>query len=199
MTNKSTLSPQSVNHPAAVPDLIPDALFTEEKNGPSFDTLDKSGHAVSEPLSSAAAPEVTPPQSAGPLATEPQPDASPARTHQREVTRQSHSLHLFSGPLPDADELARYEAIAPGLAREMMAMLNRQNQADLDEQHRRCRAREYRHTLALICAFLLAVLAGLGGFDALVEGDTATGLTLSGGSLSALVLAFLKATQNNDQ
>jgi uncharacterized membrane protein len=38
--------------------------------------------------------------------------------------------HTRSGPLPDADELARYERVSPGFAREIMEM------AKAEQKHR---------------------------------------------------------------
>lgn len=202
MNDFPTLSARYVNHPAAVPDLLPESLWEKHQSALSFETPTKTNALLKDtasPTATALPESLAMPNTPSLLETDTDLNASPGQIHQRDVTHQSHSLHFFNGPLPDADELARYEAISPGLAHDMMTMLSRQNQADMDEQRRRRRAQEYRHTLALICAFLLAALAGLGGFDALVDGDTAAGLTLSGGSLSALVLAFLKATQQNDQ
>ncbi len=99
-------------------------------------------------------------------------------------------------PLPSADDLARYEAISPGLAEQFIRLYADATTRENDRADCAAKARERNRTIALVCAFLLAVLAGFSGMDALAQGDTATGLTLSGGSLSALVFAFLKATES---
>lgn len=106
------------------------------------------------------------------------------------------TFYLQSGPLPSAEELGRYEAISPGLAEAFIRLYAESAARENDRADRAASARERNHTIALVCAFLLAVLAGFGGMDALAQGDTAAGLTLSGGSLSALVFAFLKATES---
>lgn len=104
-------------------------------------------------------------------------------------------LESESKPLPSAEDLARYEAISPGLAERFLQCYATITARENDRADCAVKAQERNRTIALICAFLLAVLAGFGGVDALAQGDTATGLTLSGGSLSALVIAFLKATE----
>lgn len=107
--------------------------------------------------------------------------------------RQTATLaHWHLGPLPDPDDLARYETIAPGMA-DRLVKLARERAARQDDLRVLALQASARRDLAeLILTFCLAILAGLGGFDSLTQGDLATGLTLSGGSLSAIALALLR-------
>lgn len=100
--------------------------------------------------------------------------------------------HWHLGPLPDPEDLARYESIAPGLASRLVKLAR--ERATRQDQLRvlALRSAARRDLAELLLTFLLATLAGLGGFDSLAQGDLATGLTLSGGSLSAMALALLR-------
>ena len=128
------------------------------------------------------------------LADRPGP-ASPPMPAADEAVREAASLNWHCGPLPDPDDLAAYEALAPGTAKALIksaydALCRRDALSAMRLQY------AARHDMAeLVLTFLLAILAGAGGFDSLNQGDLATGLTLSGGSLSAMALALLRRRQ----
>lgn len=105
---------------------------------------------------------------------------------------------MHSGPLPTAKELAQYEEISAGMGEKLMALYAQSLSRADDRADRITKAKEWRHLVTLMAAFILAIIAGCGGIDALQQGDTTTGLTLSGGSLSAVILAFLKATNSSE-
>lgn len=101
-----------------------------------------------------------------------------------------------AGPLPSASELAAYEAISPGMAEALMQLYAAMRAREEDRNDRRERSRELRRLVALVFTFLLSLLCGYNGLDALSAGDTSLGLAFSGGGASALLWAFLKANDD---
>ena len=97
----------------------------------------------------------------------------------------------FAGPLPPANELARYDAVLPGLADRIVKM------AEANATHRQALERSVvegnvvAQLRGQILAFTLAlVVAGIGGF--LVFSDKATlGLWLILGDLLSLAAVFV--------
>lgn len=98
-----------------------------------------------------------------------------------------------AGPLPSAQELAAYEQIAPGMAESLMQLHTAIRIREEDRADRLAHSRERRRLIVLVLAFLLSLLCGANGIDALSAGHTELGLAFSGGSASALLLTLLKA------
>lgn len=102
-------------------------------------------------------------------------------------------MALHVGPLPPAEELARYDQCVERGAERLFKM------AEIQSEHRRkletatLRTRLCLAVFGQIFAFLLGVLGLGGGVWAVLKGHDWAGVTMSGAALVSLVTAFLRS------
>lgn len=112
------------------------------------------------------------------------------------ILRQSHVIE-HSGPLPPAEELRRYEQIAPGFALEILEMAKRaqqhahevdrsmvQNQNEFAKQHLKYFGR------GQLVGGILALAGIIGGSVAACLGHGYAGAALVGAVMTPLMIAF---------
>lgn len=108
--------------------------------------------------------------------------------------------HTRSGPLPDADELAKYERVSPGFAKEILEMAKSEQGHRHDHVANAQSGAIWRDRLGqifgLICVFVFAYIA----YEMIQKGAYGWATTLLGVELVALtgVFVFGKFEKNSN-
>jgi uncharacterized membrane protein len=97
----------------------------------------------------------------------------------------------FSGPLPPPSLLAKYSEIIPGGAERIMVMAERQSEHREKLEARVVNGNVASQTRGSYFAFILALVAIVGGFYLILKGKDASGLVAIIGSLASLLGVFI--------
>ena len=108
----------------------------------------------------------------------------------REQVIHHEAWQLENTWLPAPDDLAAYEAAAPGTTERLLALMSAQLSAAADKE----RALMRNQTLSIAAALIVAVVSIVAGYYVLSTGQMVEGLTLSGTGVAGLVLAFIRST-----
>jgi uncharacterized membrane protein len=115
--------------------------------------------------------------------------------HQRRNGGQVAVQASYSGPIPQAQELAKYEAIIPGAAERILQMAEK-NQAHqisieikaLDAARREARRGQVFALLIALCAFGAAIAAMIMGYPVVAS-------VIGGTTVVSLAVAFIKGRE----
>lgn len=111
-------------------------------------------------------------------------------------TTSNCSACLFLGPLPPAEELAKYNNAVPDAAERILKM------AEIQANHRQAletrvvRSEMRRAWGGLFCGLIVSVLALSASTYVIMNGHDAAGSLLFGSSLASIVIAFIKGTES---
>ena len=114
-------------------------------------------------------------------------------TLQKGQTTLQVSRTEFSGPLPPADELEKYERVFPGAAERIIAMAERESShrhASVDNEYKEA-------SRGQIYAVIIGALAIICGTIAGVSGAQWTGSVIAGIGGAGLVSAFIRGRRGN--
>jgi uncharacterized membrane protein len=126
-------------------------------------------------------------------------EAGPAKPN-REIEEELRIQAMrFSGPLPHPDTLREYDALVPGAARDIIQSFVKEGDQRRALQERETAMCELwaRDDIKLqkrgqVFGFILGLIGIGGGLVAGVMGASATGAIVGGGSLAAIIIAFLR-------
>lgn len=116
-----------------------------------------------------------------------------------------HTSIKYSGPLPPASELEKYDHVLPGLAERIISLTEKEQihrhaieteavrAETLDMEKARLEAR-----IGQIFAFAIALLAIGGGIYCTITGHPVAGPIISSGGLVMVVTAFIKGRQEKE-
>jgi uncharacterized membrane protein len=96
-----------------------------------------------------------------------------------------------SGPLPAPEELQRYEFIHPGAADRIITMAESQGKHRRELEERVIKADIWDGHMALIFAFILALVCLVGGIYLLENDHYIAGTIFAGVGVTAIIRAFL--------
>lgn len=115
-------------------------------------------------------------------------------------TMQMEGTHFAvrGGPLPPAEDLARYNVCVQNGAERIMRMTEIQSEHRREMEKKIIQARISLANRGQFFAFVLGLVGLGGGFAAVWFGHDWAGTVLAGGSLVALVTAFLKYNKTED-
>jgi uncharacterized membrane protein len=103
------------------------------------------------------------------------------------------ALHV--GPLPPAEELAKYERVLPGSADRIVAMAEKEQQHRHERQAIQVRAEARDSGRGVIFAFLLGLAAIVGGTLTAIFSSAWAGSVISLAGISTLVGTFIYGTR----
>ena len=103
------------------------------------------------------------------------------------------ALHV--GPLPPAEELAKYERVLPGSADRIVAMAEKEQRHRHERQDIQVRAEARDSGRGVIFAFMLGLLAIVGGTLTAIFGSAVAGSLISLAGISSLVGTFIYGTR----
>lgn len=103
------------------------------------------------------------------------------------------ALHI--GPLPPAEELAKYEKVLPGAADRIVAMAEREQQHRLERRDIQVRAESRDSGRGVIFAFLLGFAAIVGGTLTAIFSSALAGSVISLAGISTLAGTFIYGTR----
>ena len=109
------------------------------------------------------------------------------------------SAYRFSGPLPEPNQLSRYNDLIPDGADRIMAMAERQSAHRIQMEMLLLRSNIGRERRGSWFAFTLALIAIVGGFYLIHEGKSAQGLVAIIGSVVTLAGIFVYAQQQQQR
>ena len=109
------------------------------------------------------------------------------------------SASLYSGPLPPASEMEKFEAICPGSADRIITMAEKQSEHRQKIEYKVVNASNCRSILGVISALLISISAiALCGY-CICLGYSATACVIFGTTLASIVYAFVYGTDSNRQ
>ena len=126
------------------------------------------------------------------------PPTKPSAPAQRQQAQAGPQVKAeFSGPLPPADELEKYERVSPGAAKRIFAMA----ETEISYRHELEKSlvdNEYKQaSKGQICAAMLGALAIVSGTIAGILGAQWTGSVIGGFSVVGLVYVFSRGRRGN--
>lgn len=114
-----------------------------------------------------------------------------------------HSHHLFSGPLPPPEILAKYENLQTGLAERIIRMAEEQashrqtlETKSLEAKIHHFKKRNAKAKLGQIYAFIVAMAAILGGLTLAYFDKQIVAAIISGLGLGGIITAFIYGRTN---
>ena len=96
------------------------------------------------------------------------------------------------GPLPDAEEFARYEQVCPGAADRIIAMAENQSKHRQEIENRSMKMTARDSLLGLIFAFIFALATLAGGLWLVTFDHPVVGTIFGGVGLGTVVTGFIK-------
>lgn len=108
-------------------------------------------------------------------------------------------LMQTSGPLPPPEILLSYDKIVPGAGKTIVGMA--ENEAKhrhkidndvVDLEREKIKSRAFAHLMGMSCALIFGLSVIGGGIYLISTGFKGEGLFISGGTLTIIILAFLK-------
>ncbi|MGD0369560.1 MAG: DUF2335 domain-containing protein [Acidobacteriaceae bacterium] len=100
-------------------------------------------------------------------------------------------FHHFSGPLPPPEALARYNEVIPGGAERILAMAERQSAHREALESKVVNANASSQKMGSTYAFILSLVAIVGGVWLIHDGKSVTGLATILADLAALAGVFV--------
>lgn len=100
----------------------------------------------------------------------------------------------FSGPLPHPEILAKYDAIVPGAAAQIIQMAQKQSDHRMDLERKVIEGELRRAAQGLACAFIMGLAILAGGVWSILRGHDTAGASLVVTGIAAVVSAFLVGT-----
>jgi uncharacterized membrane protein len=100
-------------------------------------------------------------------------------------------FHHFSGPLPPPEALARYNEVIPGGAERILAMAERQSAHREALESKVVNANASSQKMGSTYAFILSLVAVVGGVWLIHDGKSVTGLATILADLAALAGVFV--------
>jgi uncharacterized membrane protein len=120
----------------------------------------------------------------------------PARQRTPNVAA-THVAASYSGPIPPASEMMKYEEACPGLPSRIMEMAEKQSAHRQHIEAIAIKASSRNSTLGVIFAFLLAIATlCIGGLCIFLDKD-GLGTLIGGAGLASIVGAFIYGTRSN--
>lgn len=107
------------------------------------------------------------------------------------IYEESETESIFYGPLPPPEVLARYEALAPGSAKDMIDTYNQVNQAEIEIAKDKMK----KGGRGQILGFALAVLFGFISFVSALLGHETFASIVGGGTVISLAAIFVLGQQ----
>ena len=120
-----------------------------------------------------------------------QPSASLA------VAQTQLSATYSSGPIPDAEQLAKYDSVCQGAAHRIIAMAENQSEHRQAIEKTVVKTNARNSTLGVIAAFILGVLTIVGGVFLAYNGRELSGAVLGGTGLVGLATVFIYGTRSS--
>jgi uncharacterized membrane protein len=101
-----------------------------------------------------------------------------------------------SGPIPDAEQLEKYDKIQPGAADRIIAMAEKQSAHRQEIEKTVIKAKSLNSTLGVVFAFLLGAGTIFGGVFLAYNGQGWPGAVLGSAGLIGLVSVFIYGTKS---
>jgi uncharacterized membrane protein len=115
---------------------------------------------------------------------------APSNADQRPTIVHQH----FSGPLPPPAVLKQYDDVAPGSAERIIKKFENQTAHRIKMETMMVLSGFIKEVGGLVCGFIIAMTAIIGGIYTVLQGHPFLGGSLSFAGLAALVGAFLMTT-----
>lgn len=113
------------------------------------------------------------------------------RRETAEIVGAAVEISRFSGPLPPPEELAKYEQVLAGSADRIIRMAEQQATHRQSLERAAIGSNAQVQKWGLVCAFIVAMTAIVGGIWLSLKGMSGAGLTSIIGALAALVGVFV--------
>ena len=105
-------------------------------------------------------------------------------------------IEMYSGPIPPADEMAKYNEIAPDLVNRIMLLTENEQKSRHKSDDRELNIMGRNSLLGIISAFSISTLFGILSFILILNGHAVAGSVLGVGVLGSLVTTFIYGTKN---
>ncbi len=102
----------------------------------------------------------------------------------------------YSGPLPPADQLVRYNDAVPNAAERILVMAEQQSAHRRNLETKALSSDTFRATLGLIFGFVLALITVAGSIYLIMNNQGYFGVGLFGATLAGIVGTFVYGTKN---
>lgn len=109
----------------------------------------------------------------------------------KELMSRHASMQLYSGPIPPANELDKYEKILPGAADRIMKMAEEQSAHRRKMENKMLEANVKAERTGQIFGFVIFIAALVAGIILMIIGKDVVGLFTSLGSLAAIIGLFV--------
>lgn len=106
---------------------------------------------------------------------------------------------MYSGPIPPADELAKYGQIIPNGPDRIVTMAEDQQKHRHKQEDRVIRGNVRSQTLGTIFGFIFGMTGMILGYLLVSNGKDASGLTALIGSMVALIVAFIRGRSGQEK
>ena len=113
------------------------------------------------------------------------------------ATQSKLSATFSSGPIPDAEQLAKYDTVLPGAADRIISMAERQSVHRQAIEKIVVMSNARNSTLGVVAAFILGVLTIVGGVFLAYNGSELTGTILGSTGLVGLATVFIYGTRSS--
>ena len=110
----------------------------------------------------------------------------------------SLSAH-YSGPIPPASEMVKYEEVCPGMANRIMELAENQSKHRQKLESQVVRTACIVNILGVICALIIALASLWVCWLCIREGHTALGSSIGVLGIGGIVSAFIYGTRSNRQ
>ena len=117
--------------------------------------------------------------------------AKKQQTKNPQIIGASHSMELYSGPIPPASELAKYETILPGAANRILTMAEKQSQHRQKMENTMLNASIKSEKRGQLFGFIIFGLAIVAGFTLLMFGRNIEGLVSLLLSIGGIISLFV--------
>ena len=122
--------------------------------------------------------------------------ATPAtRQNPKNTSTRTDSVAIhqeYSGPIPPASELAKYNNIVPNAAERILVMAEKNQQHSMDIDHKVIYAKRAEVRLGQVFAFLITIFAFGASIAAVVMGQPTVASVIGGATVVSLAVAFIK-------
>ena len=103
----------------------------------------------------------------------------------------------YSGPIPDANQLGRYEQVSPGAADRIISMAEKQSAHRQEIEKIVVNSGAKNSTMGVVFAFIIGIIAISGGVFLASSGHEISGSVIGGTGLIGLVSVFVYGTRSN--
>ena len=107
-----------------------------------------------------------------------------------------NKIEMYSGPIPPADEMAKYNNIAPDLINRIMLLTENEQKSRHKNDEKELKIMGRNSLLGIISAFSISTLFGVLSFILILNGQPVAGSVLGVGVLCSLVTTFIYDTKN---